>query len=64
MSGDWSSCPAVAKTKHRLASESFRTQASEWTVVRASWFNQNFSEGEFLGMVLDGAITLPAGNIP
>ena len=25
---------------------------------------QNFSEGEFLGMVLDGAITLPAGNAP
>ncbi len=36
----------------------------EWTVVRASWFNQNFSEGEFLGMVLDGAITLPATDIP
>ena len=36
----------------------------EWTVVRASWFNQNFSEGEFLGMVMDGAITLPAGDIP
>jgi len=36
----------------------------EWTVVRASWFNQNFSEGEFLGMVLDGAITLPAGDVP
>ena len=36
----------------------------EWTVVRASWFNQNFSEGEFLGMVMDGAITLPAGEIP
>ena len=36
----------------------------EWTVVRASWFNQNFSEGEFLGMVLDGAITLPAADIP
>jgi uncharacterized protein YbjT (DUF2867 family) len=35
----------------------------EWTVVRASWFNQNFSEGEFLGMVLDGAITLPAANV-
>jgi len=33
----------------------------EWTVVRASWFNQNFSDGEFLGMVLDGAIALPAG---
>lgn len=36
----------------------------EWTVVRASWFNQNFSEGEFLGMVLDGAITLPAADVP
>ncbi len=36
----------------------------EWTVVRASWFNQNFSEGEFLEMVLAGAITLPAGDIP
>ena len=36
----------------------------EWTVVRASWFNQNFSEGEFLGMVMDGAITLPAADVP
>ncbi|MFK7838904.1 MAG: NAD(P)H-binding protein [Bdellovibrionales bacterium] len=34
----------------------------EWTVVRASWFNQNFSEGAFIDMVLNGAITLPAGN--
>ncbi len=36
----------------------------EWTVVRASWFSQNFSEGEFLSMVRDGVITLPAGDIP
>jgi uncharacterized protein YbjT (DUF2867 family) len=36
----------------------------EWTVVRASWFKQNFSEGELLGMVLNGVITLPAGDIP
>ena len=28
--------------------------AAEWTIVRSSWFSQNFSEGEFLGMVLDG----------
>jgi len=34
------------------------------TIVRASWFNQNFSEGEFLDMVLAGEITLPAGDIP
>lgn len=35
----------------------------KWTVVRASWFMQNFSEGEFAGMVLDGAITLPADDV-
>ena len=35
----------------------------EWTIIRASWFNQNFSEGEFLDMVLAGEITLPAGDI-
>lgn len=34
----------------------------EWTVVRASWFNQNFSEGAFIDMVLSGVITLPAGD--
>ncbi|QSP93911.1 NAD(P)H-binding protein [Marinobacter salinisoli] len=34
----------------------------EWTIVRASWFNQNFSEGAFIDMVLNGAITLSAGN--
>jgi len=34
------------------------------TIVRASWFNQNFSEGEFVEMVLAGEITLPAGDIP
>lgn len=34
----------------------------EWTIVRASWFNQNFSEGAFVDMVLDGVIALPAGT--
>lgn len=34
----------------------------DWTIVRASWFNQNFSEGAFIEMVLNGAITLPAGD--
>ncbi|MEE4209892.1 MAG: NAD(P)H-binding protein [Parvularcula sp.] len=36
----------------------------DWTIVRASWFNQNFSEGAFIDMVLSGAITLPAGHTP
>ena len=36
---------------------------SESTVVRSAWFNQNFSEGEFLDMVLGGVLALPAGSV-
>lgn len=36
----------------------------EWTIVRASWFSQNFSEGAFVEMVQAGQITLPAGDTP
>jgi uncharacterized protein YbjT (DUF2867 family) len=36
----------------------------DWTVIRASWFFQNFSEGAFTEMVLAGRITLPAGDTP
>lgn len=34
-----------------------------WTVVRASWFNQNFSEGFFLDPLRDGVLALPAGTV-
>ena len=34
----------------------------DWTIVRASWFHQNFSEGAFLDMVLAGQITLPVAD--
>lgn len=36
----------------------------EWTIVRSSWFNQNFSEGAFVEMVQAGQITLPAVDTP
>jgi uncharacterized protein YbjT (DUF2867 family) len=35
----------------------------DWTVVRASWFFQNFSEGAFADMVVAGEIALPAGGV-
>ena len=35
----------------------------EWTIVRASWFNQNFDEGAFRDLVLAGEVTLPAGDV-
>lgn len=37
---------------------------TDWTIVRASWFNQNFSEGAFVEMVLAGQITLPDVDTP
>jgi uncharacterized protein YbjT (DUF2867 family) len=35
----------------------------EWTVVRASWFAQNFDEGAFHELVLSGEVALPAGDV-
>ncbi|MBN3820334.1 NmrA family transcriptional regulator, partial [Paraburkholderia sp. Se-20369] len=35
-----------------------------WTIVRASWFNQNFSEGYLVDSVRAGEIALPAGAVP
>lgn len=35
-----------------------------WTIVRSSWFYQNFSEGAFVDMVSTGQITLPADDTP
>jgi len=33
---------------------------ADWTVVRASWFAQNFSEAQFLEPLLAGELALPA----
>jgi uncharacterized protein YbjT (DUF2867 family) len=35
-----------------------------WTIVRSSWFSQNFSENYLLEPILDGEVVLPAGDIP
>ena len=35
----------------------------EWTIVRASWFAQNFDEGEFHELVQSGQITLPVDEV-
>jgi uncharacterized protein YbjT (DUF2867 family) len=46
------------------AAEGVVTSGSiEWTVVRCSWFNQNFSEGYLLDPVLTGEVVLPAGEV-
>ena len=35
----------------------------DWTILRASWFHQNFSEGHLLEPVLGGVVAFPAGDV-
>ena len=35
----------------------------DWTILRASWFCQNFSEAHFLEPILQGELALPVGQV-
>ncbi len=35
----------------------------DWSIVRASWFNQNFSESYMLDPIMAGFVAMPAANI-
>jgi uncharacterized protein YbjT (DUF2867 family) len=35
----------------------------EWTIVRSSWFSQNFSESYLLDPILTGEVVLPTGDV-
>lgn len=41
-----------------------RDSGADWTILRASWFSQNFSESFLLESVLSGEVILPAGDVP
>ncbi|MBB5913763.1 uncharacterized protein YbjT (DUF2867 family) [Nocardia transvalensis] len=41
-----------------------RDSGLEWTVLRCSWFAQNFSEGAFADYIRIGEVALPAGPVP
>jgi uncharacterized protein YbjT (DUF2867 family) len=43
--------------------EIINSGVADWTIVRASWFCQNFSEGNFLDSILAGHIAVPAGDM-
>jgi uncharacterized protein YbjT (DUF2867 family) len=49
-----------AQRAERVIQES----GAEWTVVRCSWFAQNFSENYLLDPILSGEVVLPAGDTP
>lgn len=38
--------------------------SAEWTILRSSFFSQNFSESFFLELILGGEVALPAGDVP
>ena len=46
------------------AEQAVRDAGAQLTIVRSTWFAQNFSEGAFLDLVLAGEVTLPAGDTP
>ena len=41
-----------------------QSSGAEWTIVRASWFAQNFSENVLIDGILAGEVILPAGAVP
>ncbi|WP_299336306.1 NmrA family NAD(P)-binding protein [uncultured Psychroserpens sp.] len=47
------------ETEAEACEEIVANSGLNYTLVRASWFNQNFSEGAFLEFVLNGAVALP-----
>lgn len=47
----------------RLGEEVVRTSGIDFTIVRAAWFAQNFSEGYLRDPVLAGALPMPGGDV-
>jgi uncharacterized protein YbjT (DUF2867 family) len=44
------------------AEEAVMNSGLEWTIVRPTWFAQNFSEAFWLPGILDGSLRLPVGD--
>ncbi|MBA8880737.1 NAD(P)H-binding protein [Phyllobacterium myrsinacearum] len=45
------------------AEKAFQASGADWTIVRASWFAQNFSENVMLASILAGELALPVGSV-
>ncbi|NBM18007.1 NAD(P)H-binding protein [Streptomyces sp. GC420] len=45
------------------AERAIRESGAEWTIVRGSWFMQNFSEGPLADSVRAGELVFPAGGV-
>jgi uncharacterized protein YbjT (DUF2867 family) len=45
------------------AEQELQASGADWTILRAAWFSQNFSENFLLDGVLAGEIALPVGDV-
>lgn len=45
------------------AEQALQGSGADWTIVRASWFMQNFSESMLLGPILSGEVALPVDTV-
>jgi uncharacterized protein YbjT (DUF2867 family) len=45
------------------AEDAVRASGADLTVIRSTWFMQNFSEGDFRPQVMSGRVSLPAGDM-
>lgn len=45
-----------------LAEQAVHDSGADLTILRSTWFNQNFSESYFLDYLLEGEVALPAGD--
>lgn len=46
------------------AEQALQASGVDWTILRASWFAQNFSESFFLDSILADEVALPVGSVP
>lgn len=46
-----------------LAEQAVQKAGVDWTILRSSWFDQNFSESYLLEPILDGEVALPVSDV-
>lgn len=51
------------ETEAQRAEDMMKASGADWTILRCSWFSQNFSEGFLVENILEGEVALPVGDV-
>ncbi|MBZ9988764.1 NAD(P)H-binding protein [Mesorhizobium sp. BH1-1-5] len=51
------------ETEAQRAEEMVKASGADWTILRCSWFSQNFSEGFLVENIIEGEVALPVGAV-